>query len=377
MLALGLVDRFPLGLLLQGLALVLQALQVGQLLLELAVGGEALFGERPAGQRGPDPTPRFGFVAAVAEAAPLAQLDDIGEGAVQVLLFRPELDLANPRRVHHEGAPGQHEQLAVGGGVAPTVVAGPDFLGGLDLGPEQPVQQRRLPHSRGADERHGPAGPQPRLESLEPTPRLGAQGHDAGRGGQRLHLGDSGGHVRAQVGLREDEHRLRAAVPGQHQRPLQPPQVEVAVEARHQEQGVDVGGEDLLVRRLSGRLPRQPAAPRQHGVKGGPLLTGTGRGDHPVPHHRKVRRPRRLVAEAARNLGQQLALGRADAAELAEDGHDTGGHAAGAGVGQKGLGEERRPTVRLELDHEYSGTRRAHVHPRPAAGRRLAPKQGL
>ena len=58
-----------------------------------------------------------------------------------------------------------------------------------------------------------------------------------------------------EVGLVEDDDRLGARAPGQGQVALEPARVEVGVERGHDEQQVDVRGEDLLRRELGRPAP--------------------------------------------------------------------------------------------------------------------------
>ena len=68
------------------------------------------------------------------------------------------------------------------------------------------------------------------------------------------------------IGLVEDHHGSGAAFVGEQQVALEPARVVVAVEAHHQEDGVDVGGDDLFFGELAGDLAGKLAAPRQDGL---------------------------------------------------------------------------------------------------------------
>ena len=54
--------------------------------------------------------------------------------------------------------------------------------------------------------------------------------------------------IGTQIGLVEDDDRGRPALRGEHERALEAPQVEVAVQAGHEEHAVRVGGHHLLGR---------------------------------------------------------------------------------------------------------------------------------
>ena len=110
--------------------------------------------------------------------------------------------------------------------------------------------------------------------------------------------------VVAEIRLREDDDGLGAALPAERQVPLEPADVQVAVEARGQEDDVDVRGDDLLDRLavVVGRHPRELRPPRQHGLDHG----GLGRRDgHPVADRGQVAA---LVGRMAKPAGE---LGRA------------------------------------------------------------------
>src|SRR6266446_7239725 len=99
MLARRLVDRAPPLLELAAPEVVLAQGQVPQLPLELDVALQALGRERPRLHRGQDRASRLVAVAAVREAAGLAQRLHVREGAAERVRGGPELQLAKPRRV--------------------------------------------------------------------------------------------------------------------------------------------------------------------------------------------------------------------------------------------------------------------------------------
>ena len=67
-------------------------------------------------------------------------------------------------------------------------------------------------------------------------------------GGDRRDLRAAPKRIGAQIGLVEDDDRGRPALRGEHERALEAPQVEVAVQAGHEEHAVRVGGHYLLGR---------------------------------------------------------------------------------------------------------------------------------
>ena len=80
--------------------------------------------------------------------------------------------------------------------------------------------------------------------------------------GRRLHLEPPCVDVAPQVGLVQQHDRGGAARPGQDERALDAPWVEVAVQARDQEDGVDVGRQHLGLGGGPRRLAHEGALPR-------------------------------------------------------------------------------------------------------------------
>ena len=116
------------------------------------------------------------------------------------------------------------------------------------------------------EQRAGLAGAEVALDDLDAAAVLradGVHGNPNREGPDLVHvLSQMVGHV----GLVEDHDRAGAALVRQHQVALEPARVVVAVEAHHEEHGVDVGGDDLLFGQLAGDLARKLAAPRQDGL---------------------------------------------------------------------------------------------------------------
>jgi hypothetical protein len=86
-----------------------------------------------------------------------------------------------------------------------------------------------------------------------------------------------------EVGFREDDHRLRAALPRERQVALETAEVEILVHRRDDEDDVDVGAQHLLLRGLPGGLAGELRAPRKDGTDGACVLAGTGVDGDPVP----------------------------------------------------------------------------------------------
>ena len=180
-------------------------------------------------------------------------------------------------------------------------------------------------------------------------------------------VGAAGLGVGAHVRLVEDEHRGGAAVPDGHEVPLDPPQVEVVVEAAHDKHGVDVGGDELPAGRLAGRLAREAVAARQHRLDGrAPVRAGADA--DPVADHRAGVAAGRTVAQPPRDLGHHLAVGGAELIEGVVGDGDAGRPQAAVTAG---------PKLGLEPVVPPQGLERQHIVTFPAAGNgsgRLDPK---
>src|SRR5450759_4971922 len=96
---------------------------------------------------------RFESVRAIGEPAPLSHLDDLVEGLVYAFVRIPHSKLAHARRIEHERAVRQEEQLPVGGRMTAASV----ILAGLarhhQLLAGERVEQRRLADTRRSHER--------------------------------------------------------------------------------------------------------------------------------------------------------------------------------------------------------------------------------
>jgi hypothetical protein len=99
------------------------ALEPAELALELAPAVETLAWQSSASQRLADCAAGLALVRAVAEAACCRQRSDVLEGLLEALRDVPELQFAQARRVEHEPAAGQRQQLTVARRVATPSVA--------------------------------------------------------------------------------------------------------------------------------------------------------------------------------------------------------------------------------------------------------------
>ena len=179
----------------------------------------------------------------------------------------------------------------------------------------QPVEQRRLADARRSQQHGRPAGPQVRLDGVEPLARdvRDREDGDADRGA--LGREHQSRDIRAEVGLRQDDDRLGAALPGGRQIPLEPAQAEVIVEAAEQEDQIDVGSENLVDRVAIGGLAGDRTSPPEDGVDPGPAVIRPATQADPVADRGQDAADRSLVIERAGYLGP-------DGAVLGPDGVD-------------------------------------------------------
>jgi hypothetical protein len=114
-------------------------------------------------------------------------------------------------------------------------------------------------------------------------------------------------HVLAEIGLRQDDDRLRAALPRGGDVALEAAEAEVVVEPGQEEGGVDVRGEDLVGRVVAGVLAHEGGPPPQDRRDDGALTFGL-RDRDPVADCRDRSSDLVLVKQPAGCLGPQLAV---------------------------------------------------------------------
>ena len=109
-----------------------------------------------------------------------------------------------------------------------------------------------------------------------------------------------------EVALRQQHHRLRAALAGENDVPLDSSEIQILVERGDDEDDVDVRGEHLLLGRLPGGLARElrPAGDERDD-RSRLLVLARGHGD-PVADHREVGRRRRLVVQTAGDVATEV-----------------------------------------------------------------------
>ena len=113
--------------------------------------------------------------------------------------------------------------------------------------------------------------------------------------------------VGVEIALRQHDHRLGAALPRHRHVPLQAAEVEVLVQRHDQEDGVDVGGEHLLLRGVQRDLARELRPAGDDGVDRRRVLLRPGRDRDPVADGRQLAGAGGFMRELAGGVRAELA----------------------------------------------------------------------
>ncbi len=195
--------------------MVLLAGQVGQFALELEVVPVVPGIDCSRCQRFLDGALGLGLVPAVVKATTLGQHLDVGKRRPQTIVALPQRNLPEARRIDEQSPLGQDDQLSVSGGMAPATVMLADVLHHHDLLTGQTIDDGRLAHSGGADQGDRRAGLDVGGELLQPLAGHGTQFVHRNAWRYRLRRCQVLVGLRTQIGLVEQQHRLRAAIPDQ------------------------------------------------------------------------------------------------------------------------------------------------------------------
>ncbi len=159
----------------------------------------------------------------------------------------------------------------------------------------QPIREGRLAGTGRAEKDERLRGLEELLHRVDPLTGDVAHGQDGDADGDRLGRGELV-EVVAHVELREHDHGIRSRVPGRDQVALETARVEVLVEARHEEDGVDVRDENVLLGLEPRRLARHLRAAREERLDR-EAVTGCVADDDPVAD-RGHPAPELVVAQA-------------------------------------------------------------------------------
>jgi hypothetical protein len=167
--------------------------------------------------------------------------------------------------------------------------------------------------------------------------------------GDRLDSHTCGLHVGGQVHLREDHHRCGARVPRDRKLSLDPAKVGLLGDGVDDEHRVDVRGQDLGLRGLSGVAARDRARALEHGLDDRNVEVVGGQDCYPVADGGQADRSTGCLQQiggecrpddAGRRRGQHAAAIAAD---------DAGGHQTPRGIGREERLPARRPAESLKL----------------------------
>ena len=208
-------------------------------------------------------------------------------------------------------AAGQLDQLA-GRSRVPAAPVVADLGDRLHVLTAKTVDERRLPHSGGAEQSNRAIAREIRTELVDALAGQPAGDVDGNADRHSRHRGQCRLHVVAEVSLGEHDDRLRARVPNGRQIALEPPGVEIAVEAGDQEDDIDVRAEHLLLDGEPRGLPRDRGPARQDSVddRSGSVVVRAD--DDPVAGHGQAAVSRLVVEPSGRLRGQIACLGADD-----------------------------------------------------------------
>ena len=323
---------------------------MGELGLELQVAVPALLRERPVRERRLDRAARLALVAAVGEAAVLEEGRHVVERLLERLVGDPELELAHSRRVDHERAARQLDELAADRRV-PALAVAAELLRLEQLVARERVDERRLADPRGAEKRGGDARSEVRANRVEALARDARERVDGDVGGDRPDGGEGGLRIAREVALRQQHHRLGAALARQDEVALEAAQAQVLVERRDDEDDVDVRGEHLLLGRLPRGLAREPRAAREQRLDRPRVLLGAGGDGDPVTDGGEIGGGAGLLVEPSRDVAAEHAgLGEHVVGAAVLHG-DAARDQAVVGVGLELLGEAVVPAEGREVWH--------------------------
>ncbi len=241
----------------------------------------------------------FALVLAIGEAAIQSNLGYISEHAVDTVFRVGKLEFAHPRRIDQPAAGWQPVQCPARCRMAAPPVVLSDALRCNVMAAGQRVDQRRFADPGRPRHRHRLPLLAPRQKAPHPcrvaaVDKLDQQVRLQGFGRFGIALG-----VRRGIGLGQYQHRCHGGLTGERQIAFQSRHIEVGIARRHDEQHVDIGGDQLHLPVAARRPALEQALPRKQ-VKG------------PVPalHHQHpiANRGPRIGLFAAHREGQNAAL---------------------------------------------------------------------
>ena len=256
-------------------------------------------------------------VRAVSKMAAPGERFDIGKGLLQPLTRHPDVKLPHARRINHHAALGQEDHLAPRSGVPALGVVRPHFHGGLNVLAIEAIDEAGLSHPRGADEHHGLARQNQFCQLLHSSSRKCAGGEHQGLPRHTGRVCQLGVEIVAEVNFVEDDDWAGAAFVDHDEHPLQSRSIEAGIGRRHEEGGVDVGGEDLHLYIAPSHLPRELGTPGEDGLDDSLLLIGDEFDSNPVTDLGELGLgPARFMQSFAGDLGGDFGLSRPNAVKV-------------------------------------------------------------
>ena len=190
----------------------------------------------------------FVRVSAIAKAALGGKFGDLGKQAVDTGGEIGYMQRPHAGGINHPSAAGNGVQAARCCGVAALGIGFPNAAGRLWcvlIGADEGIEQSRFANAGGADEGNGMTGLAPWREGLDGVRRFGVQGYGDQAALQGLRLGDVICGIGDGIGLGQHDHRGDASLIHQGQVTLQPCRVKIGVAGGDDEQGIDIGGDQL------------------------------------------------------------------------------------------------------------------------------------
>ena len=328
--------------------------------VQLAIALEAAGVEPSVSDGVCDGAARLSLMSAIAKAAGFSERVDVGKRAPERLARVPQLQLPHARRVDEDAAARHENHLPVAAGMTSATVAGADLAGAKQLFADQGIRDRRLADPGRPEQYRRLASSKMLAEHGHRLGPLGGHDDDGNASSRCGDLLDEGVRSVDEVRLVQHDDWRGAAVPGSQQIALDSSRVEIEVEARDEKGDVDVGGEHLLLGGIAGRPARKTAGSRQHRADARVGVRLRRIDGHPVADGRKICALERVVAQAPRDAGEQLAVWRENAIDVRVFEADAcRRETRGPVLGEGGV-QARRPAEVVEAQHV--GGRLPRIH---------------
>ena len=196
--------------------------------------------ERPCCDRRLDSAARLLVVLAVTETAVIHQVEHVGECTLDPVAGQPETQSAYTRRVDEPPLAGQRHEFGRDRGVPSALIALADRRRRLALGPDERIDERRLPDATRAEERQRPIADRVLADRSDALTADPAREQNRNPECHVLKRDPPGFRIADQVRLGQHDHRLGAGIECQDELALQTSGARRRSERVHQEHDVDV-----------------------------------------------------------------------------------------------------------------------------------------